>query len=185
MPGPSARGGKQAVSVNRLTARIRVLHLIGDPGPYGYPFFSLLADHVDRDRFDLRFATIEREGMAPGGGARAGVGDPLARSRRSQGLPRRDRSTRSLPPPRADRCGSYAFRGCIGGRVARSTRRAAAVRRGNRSLPTRDAPLQPKIADCARRGHARAARAHGCCSIGTDEGHLGPLAACARRRSDH
>jgi glycosyltransferase involved in cell wall biosynthesis len=45
--------------VNR---RIRVLHLIGDPGPFGYPFLSLLSSHIDRDRFELRFATVEPRG---------------------------------------------------------------------------------------------------------------------------
>jgi glycosyltransferase involved in cell wall biosynthesis len=45
-----------------VSDRIRVLHLIGDPGPFGYPFLPLLGSHLDRERFELCFATVEPAG---------------------------------------------------------------------------------------------------------------------------
>jgi glycosyltransferase involved in cell wall biosynthesis len=40
--------------------RVRVLHLISDAGPH--PYFELIGDHTDRDRFDVRLATVSSAG---------------------------------------------------------------------------------------------------------------------------
>jgi glycosyltransferase involved in cell wall biosynthesis len=45
-----------------VSARTRVLHLIGDPGPYSYPFFSLLGTKIDRDRFEMEYGSVQRAG---------------------------------------------------------------------------------------------------------------------------
>lgn len=45
-----------------MNGRIRVLHLIGDSGPYPYPYFQLIGENANRHRFDVGFASV-----GPGG----------------------------------------------------------------------------------------------------------------------
>jgi glycosyltransferase involved in cell wall biosynthesis len=42
--------------------RLRILQLIGDPGPFAYPYFRLIGERIDRGRFDLLFGSLAGRG---------------------------------------------------------------------------------------------------------------------------
>jgi L-malate glycosyltransferase len=97
--------------------RVRVLHLISTPGPH--PFFELIGDHADRDRFDVRLATVGSSGALQEDAARMGFPTfALAADRRS-GYPQAIlRLARRLRAEQIDLIQTHLLDGCVVGLAA-------------------------------------------------------------------